>query len=218
MENKKRPSVWLYVVAVAIPVLGCLMAMALVYNWFPGLPGKLQSRVSIDNLTQVVVPGSKEITFPEGGAYGVYYEYRSVVDGVVYTGSERPPALACSLTSRSSGDEVAVVPDYVPSNAYSTRDRARVGTLMGSITIKEPGRYRFACEYPEGSSSPKVVLAVGPNFVWEFLGIAARTVATVAAGLAALLGSGLLAAVVVIVVTVKRRRLGPDAAGTQPAA
>ena len=213
MEQKKRPSGWLYVMAAVIPVLGCLVATALVYNWFPGLPGMLQSRVSIDNLTQVVVPGSKEITFPEGGAYGVYYEYRSVVNGVAYTGSERPPALACSLTSRSSGDEVAVVPDYVPSNAYATRDRARVGTLMGSITIKKPGRYRLACEYPDGSSSPKVVLAVGPNLAWEFLGIAARTALAVAAGLAVLLGSGLLAAVVAIVVTVKRRRPREGAAG-----
>jgi membrane associated rhomboid family serine protease len=48
------------------------------------------------------------------------------------------------------------------------------------------------------------VLAVGPNFVWEFFGIAARTVVAAAAGLAGLCGSGALAAVVVVVVAVKR--------------
>ena len=212
MGSKRRPSGWLYVLAAVIPVLGCLIAMVLVYAWFPGLPGTLESEVNIDNLTQVVVPGSKEITFAESGAYAVYYEYRSVVDGVVYTGSERPPALACTLTSRASGDEVAVVPDDVPSNAYSTRDRARVGRLIRSITIREPGSYILSCRYADGSSAPKVVLAVGPNLVWEFFGIAARTVVTAAAGLAVLFGSGMLAAIVTIVVAVKRRR--PAVAGT----
>jgi len=207
MEYKKRPSAWLYVVVVAIPVLGCLLTAALAYAWFPGLPGTLGSRVNIDNLTQVVVPGAQEITFAEGGAYAVYYEYHSVVDGVVYTDSEWPPALACTLTPRAGGDDVAVVPDHMPSNTYATRGRARVGTLMGSITIKKPGRYRFACEYPDGSPSPRVVVAVGPNLAWEFLGIATRTLLAVMAGLAVLLGSGLLAAVVLIVVALKRHRL-----------
>lgn len=206
MDQKKRPSGWLYLVAAVIPLLGCLMAAALVYAWFPGLPGTLESRIKIDDLTQVVVPGSQEIMFPESGAYAVYYEYRSVVGGTAYRGSERPPTLACTLTSRASGDEVAVVPDRVPGDTYSTRGRTRVGTLVGSITIKKPGSYRFACEYPDGRSSPKVVLAVGPNLAWEFLGIAARTVLAVAAGLAVLVGCGLLAAVVVMVVALGRRR------------
>jgi hypothetical protein len=206
MEGKRSPSGWMYVLAAMIPVFGCLLTMALVYRWFSSLPGTLESRVNVDNLTQVVVPGSEEITFTKRGAYAVYHEYRSVVDGVVYTSSEMPPALACSLTSRASGDDVAVVPDHVPSNAYSTRDRERVGRLINSITIEAPGRYIFSCDYPDGSSQPKVVLAVGPNLFWEFLGIAARTVVTAAAGLAALFGSGILAAVVLVVATVKRRR------------
>lgn len=208
MEGKKRPSGWLYVLAAVIPVLGCLATTALVYAWFPGLPGTFESRVNIDNLTQVVVPGAKEITFPESGAYAIYYEYRSVVDGVVYTGSETPPALACTLTSRATGADVAVVPDYVPTNTYSTRDRERVGVLIRSLTVPRPGTYNMACRYPGGHSEPKVVLAVGPNFVWEFFGIAAKTLGTAAAGLAVLFGSGILAAVVVILVAVKRRRTG----------
>jgi hypothetical protein len=212
MERTKRPSGWLYIGATVLPVLGCLATMVLVHNWFPGLPGTLRSRIDIDNLTQVVVPGTKELTFAESGAYAVYYESHSVVDGVVYAGSERPPALACSLTSRASGDEVAVVPDYVPTNTYATRDRARIGVLIRSITIREPGRYLFSCGYPDGSELPRAVLAVGPNLAWEFFGIAARTVVTAAAGLAVLIGSGVLAALVAIIVAVKRRRAGQDVA------
>ena len=212
-ERKMRPSGWTYAVAALIPVLGCLIASVLVYRWFPGLPGTFESKIDLDDLTQVVVPGAQEITFAKSGAYAVYYEYRSVVDGVVYTSNKTSPALTCALTSQATGDEVGVVPDYVRTNTYSSKDRERVGVLIRSITIDEPGTYTFSCRYTDGRSQPQVVLAVGPNFVWEFFGIAARTVVTAAAGLAVLFGSGVVAAVVVIVIAIKRRQSQQAAGG-----
>jgi hypothetical protein len=213
-EKKTKPSGWIYGLAALIPVLGCLMTMVLVYQWFPGLPGTFEARMNLDNLTQVVVPGSEQITFAKSGAHAVYYEYRSVVDGIVYASSEKPPALACTLTSRATGADVGVVPDYVKTNTYSTKDRERVGVLIRSITIDRPGTYTFSCRYPDGRSQPEIVLAVGPNFVWEFLGIAARTIVTAAAGLVVLFGSGILAVVVVAVVAVRRRRSKKAAVGS----
>lgn len=210
-HHRTKPGRWIYAVAAGIPLLGCLIGMVLVTPWFPRLPGTLDSRVNIDNLTQVVVPGSGEISFDKSGAYAVYYEYRSVVDDVVYTTGATPPALACTLTSRATGTDVAVVPDYVPTNTYSTKDRERVGVLIRSLTVPRPGFYNLACQYLDGHSKPQIVLAVGPNLVWEFFGIAARTLGTAAAGLAVLFGSGLLAAVVVIVVAVRRHRPARDA-------
>ena len=205
-ERKAKPGGWTYAIATVIPVFGCLIAMALVYQWFPGLPGTLESRVNLDNLTRVVVPGSEAITFEKSGAYAVYYEYRSVLDGTVYASSKTPPVLVCTLTSRTSGDVVGVVPDYVPTNTYSTKDRERVGVLIRSITIDEPGTYTFSCRHADGSSQPEIVLAVGPNFVWEFFGIAARTIGTAAAGLVVLLGSGTVAAFVALAIALKRRQ------------
>lgn len=140
MDNQKiKPSGWYYALAALIPVLGCLIATAIAYQWFPGLPGALESRMNLDDLTQVVVPGSKDITFAESGAYAAYYEYRSVVDGAVYASSETPPALVCTLTSTATGTEAGIAPDYVETNTYSTKDRERVGVLIRSITIDEPG-------------------------------------------------------------------------------
>jgi hypothetical protein len=162
--------------------------------------------MDLDNLKQVVVPGAEDITFHGRGAYAVYYEYRSVVDGVVYSGSETPPALVCTLTSRATGAHVSVVPDYVKTNTYGSKSRDRVGVLIQSITMSEPGTYTFSCRYADGRSQPEVVLAVGPNFVWEFFGIAARTVVAVGAGLASLCGSGALMVGVLIVVAVGRRQ------------
>jgi hypothetical protein len=212
-ERKTRPSGWTYAVAAVIPVFGCLMAMVLVYQWFPGLPGTFESKINLDNLTQVVVPGSKDVTFAESGAYAVYYEYRSVVDGTVYASSKTPPALACTLTSKSTGANISVVPDYVKTNTYSTKDRERVGVLIRSITIDEPGTYAFSCRYADGRSAPEVVLAVGPNFVWEFFGIVARSGVALVAGLVALLSSGLVAMVIAIVIAVKRHRSKQAAVG-----
>jgi hypothetical protein len=204
-EHSVKLSRRYYALAILIPLLGCLITVALVYRWFPGLPGALASRMNLDNLTQVVVPGSEDITFAETGAYAVYYEYRSVVDGEVYASSKTAPALACTLTSRATGAHVAVVPDYVRTNTYSTKDRERVGVLIRSITIDEPGTYTFSCRRVDGASQPEMVLAVGPNFVWEFFGIAARTVLTGAAGVVVLLGCGAVAAVVALAIAVKRR-------------
>ena len=212
-DQKTRPSGWYYGLAALAIVLGCLIAMVVVYRWFPGLPGTSESKMNLDDLTQVVVPGSKDITFVESGAYAVYYEYRSIVDGAVYASSETPPALVCTLTSKATGDEVGVAPDYVKTNTYSTQDRERVGVLIWSITIDEPGTYTFSCRYEDGRSEPEIVLAVGPNFMWEFFGIAAKSGVALAAGTVVLLGSGLVAIVIAIVIAVKRRQSKQAAVG-----
>ena len=206
-KQKKKPNGWIYVLVALIPVISCLLATAATYNRLSSLPEILDSKMDHLKLTQVVIPGSKDITFAEKGAYAVYYEYLSVVDGVVFTNSETPPALVCSLTSKASGKDIGTAPDYVKTNTYSTKERERVGVLIQSITIKEPGIYTFSCSYADNSSQPEIALAVGPNFVWEFFGIAAEFGIPLFAGLIAVLGSVLVAIVIAITITVKRRSL-----------
>lgn len=168
--------------ALLLPLFGCLISAAVIYQQFQGLPGAL-GRMSLNNLTQVVVPGSKEIHFSKKGAYAVYYEYRSVVNGVSYITSQTPPALECALRSKTSDEAASLSSDYVKGNVYSTKDNMRTGVLMMSISMDKPGAYEFSCRYPDGRPMPKVVLAVGPNFIYEFFNAAARSLAALLGGL-----------------------------------
>ena len=161
MNNKKiKLNFWAYGFAALALILGCSLTMMIVYQSFPNIPGALEERVNIDNLTQVIVPGSADINFAKPGAYAVYYEYRSVVNGVKYETGRQPPSLECNLTSKKTGANVTAVSDFVESNTYGSKDQERVGVLIMSITIDDPGIYTFACQYRDGRTQPEIMAAV----------------------------------------------------------
>jgi hypothetical protein len=84
--------------------------------------------------------------------------------------------------------------------------------LFHPISVDEPGTYTLTCQYADGRSEPEVVLAVGPNYVWEFFGLVARVGLPVLAGLLLLLGSVLVAALLATATAVKRNRAAQAAA------
>lgn len=186
-------------------MLGCLISTVIIYRSFPNLPGALET-IDIHNMTQVTVPGSADITFPKKGAYAVYYEYRSLVDGVQYSNAKTPPPLKCSLTSNAAVKEVFVSPEYIEGNTYSTKDQERVGVHIMSISMEEPGTYTFSCHYADEVTVPKVVLAIGPNIVWEFFSIAAKPVAAFLGGFVVLIVSGAIAFLIIIFMAFYRCR------------
>jgi len=202
-KQTTRPSRWYYGIAVLVFMFGCLAATTITVLGTRGLPSSIAEAHDLSRLTVVVVPGSGEVTFSEVGAYAVYYEYRSVVDGVRYTGCETPPSFVCSLTSNATGAEVPVVPDYVETNGYSVGRGSRVGVLAMSITINEPGTYTFSCRYPDGRAEPRVVVAVGHNIIWEYFGIAASTIGSMVVSIAVLFSSTVAAIIIAIIVAIK---------------
>lgn len=113
----------------------------------------------------MIVPGSTDITFAKPGANAVYYEYRSIVNGLKYETSKQPLPLECILTSKKAGVKVDAVPEFVEDNVYSTKDQERVGVMVMSITIDDPGIYAFACQYRSSRTQPEIVVSVGPNFM-----------------------------------------------------
>jgi hypothetical protein len=75
-----------------------------------------------------------------------------------------------------------------------------------SIVIREPGVYIFACQYTDGRTSPEIVLAVGPNIVWEFFNIAAKPVAAILCGAFFFMGACGISILIVLIVAVKRHQ------------
>ena len=173
------------------------------YGNVPKLPGALEAQ-GIKNLTQVVVPGSADIYFPESGAYAVYYEYRSVVDGVSYHVNGNSPSVRCQLKSKSSGGFVNLDYSTVEGDIYTYPDRA--GVMFKRISIDEPGLYNFTCQYPDGSTYPKIVMAVGPNLIWEFFNVALKPIASVLFGALAFVCACGISVLMIAFVAIKRHR------------
>lgn len=203
--EKQKGTRWVYILAFILPVLACVGTGSFVYRNIPKLPGALEG-LGIQDLTQVVVPGSAEVYFPKAGGYAVYYEYRSVVDGVSYIREKYPPNVDCRLTSKVSGENISITPDYVEGNIYATNDQERAGVLINSIVIRTPGVYIFSCKYSDGRMQPKIVLAVGPNIVWEFFNIAVKPVAAVICGGFVFIGSLGVSILIIGLVMLKRHR------------
>lgn len=189
-NDKKKPSRWYYVLALFIPIFACAGTGALIYRSVPDLPGALED-VGVKDLTQVVVPGSADVTFPKKGAYAVYYEYRGVIDGVSYTRDEYPPIMRCQLKSKAAGKAIRLEPTNVKGNIYVTHNPDRAGVMYKEINIDQPGIYTFSCQYTDGRTIPRSVMAVGPNIVWGFFNIAAKPIAaSIGGGLAFLCACG----------------------------
>jgi hypothetical protein len=140
----------------------------------------------------LTVPGAKEVKLTRTGAYGIYYEH-SLVAAAVDPRTEIPPAIECSLTSQSTGAKIAAVLDYVETNRYWPKEHGGTGVLMMSITVDQPDAYTFACNYQDGSTEPEIVVALGPNYFWEFIRVAWKISFPVLGGISILCGSFLLA-------------------------
>lgn len=204
-ESKQKPSRWIYVLAICLPIFACLSATFVVYINVPELPGSLDA-IGVKNLTQVVVPGSADVSFSKKGAYAVYYEYRSVIDGVSYARNEYPPIMICQLKSKDSGRAIYLEPSQVEGNIYTTRNPTRAGVMYKMISIDQPGTYTFSCHYPDGSAIPRSVMALGPNFVWEFFNIAIKPIAAIFAGTLVFIFALGISILIIVFVAFKRRQ------------
>lgn len=212
-DRKQKPTRWFYLVAVLIPFFACVGTVLSVQQRMPNMPGALDA-VGIDNLTQVVVPGSKEISFPKAGAYAVYYEYRSAINGVKYARSETPPRINCQLKSKATGEDIELASSYIEGNIYTTQNEERAGVYIMSITIDKPGVHIFSCQFPKNHTSPKVVLAVGPNIIWEFFNIAVKPISAVFSGALMFFCVSGISILIAGIVAFRRRQLSAAKTGS----
>ena len=206
-ENKNPHSRWLFGIPVLIILGGVLISILLFRSSGIGTYPTLIADAYREEQHHLNVPGSRDINLTRTGAYGIYYEYSLVSS--VYPDEGLPPAIDCSLISESTGTEIEAVPDYVKTNRYRSKD-LHTGVLIMSITVEEPDSYSFACNYQDSSTEPEIVVALGPNYIWEFLRVAGRISLSLFLGICTLSGSILLALIILIVVIIlKPKKFSP---------
>jgi hypothetical protein len=149
-----------------------------------------------DLLTQVVVPGGRELTFQRQVEYTIFLEEVSVVDGKAYLTQGSPTGLACKVESLTNGQVIEPGPVH-GSTTYSLQGRS--GRAVLSFSVPENGRYRFSCDYPPEQSGPPTVLAVGHGVGGAIVRIVLGSLTWGGAGM-------LLSTILIVVVAVARER------------
>jgi len=149
-----------------------------------------------DDLTQIVVPGEKNLTLMPKLSYTIFLESESVVDGRIYSTTDSVNGLTCGVTSQASGNKMNT---HRPSVNTTYSVGGRDGRSVLEFTTEEAGVYHIACGYDEGSHGPQAVLAVGS-------GVTGRILSTIIKSLASFFGGGVLGASIIAAVFILRQR------------
>jgi hypothetical protein len=150
-ERKASPGRWPYLLALIIFGAGVILGIALIVN------SVLRFRDVSNSFVRVVAPGTTTVHLKERGNYTIYYEYDGEVDGVTYTGDETPPSMIVEITSKKTGQTVAVNSD--DSGTYTIDSSSGIAVM--DFSIDDPGDYQITTRYSDGSSGGEVVFAIG---------------------------------------------------------
>jgi hypothetical protein len=185
-----RSPVW-FVVAGLIALAG--FAGALFYV-VPRL-GAADSR-----MVRVVVPGGAVLTLDKAGAYTIYHEKKSTVDGRYYA-SETVGGLRLRLADEVTGAPVRLTEPAVAST-YAMGNKS--GASIFAFEIDRPGRYRLTADLADGRSEPKAVLAIEQGMLGEMFSLVFGTMAIAFAGL------GIAGAIVLVVLWRRSKAVAPE--------
>jgi hypothetical protein len=202
-EKQQSPGRWAYAIPILVLVLGLMLsAWIWIGAGFWKYPDMIEKAFG-EEQHHLNVPGAKEVTLNRTGAYGIYYVYN--LEAYRVKQPQVPPAMDCSLTSKSTGAVTQAVPDYVETNRYGSEDQDRMGVLIMSLTVDKPDDYTFACRYQDDMQGQETTVALGPNYAWEFLRVAGRIGLPLVGGMITICGSVLLALFIVIFIAIKRQ-------------
>lgn len=146
---------------------------------------------------RVVVPGSMPLQLEKAGDYTIFYEHQSVIDGMVYSTPQSLTGLQVELTG-PDGNAITLEPSS--GGTYNVGQRS--GNGLFDFKAAQPGTYTLNAGYPDGSTEPRVVLAVMQGFMRKLMGL-------IGGGFLLLFGSlmiGFILMIVGIVLLVKSRR------------
>ncbi len=183
--TRPPPSRWWYVFGLFLGVCGFVFMAAFL------VPRVLAMG---DGLQQVVMPGVAQLQLRETGRYTIFHERETIVNNEVYS-SPTVSGLRVKVTAVSHARAVAVSPASVSSN-YNIGGRSGRALLM--FDVDQVGTYRIEGGYRNGAATPRVVLAIGHEYVGDLL--------TTIFGALAIAFTGVLSGVVVAVMTWRKRR------------
>jgi hypothetical protein len=176
-----RPSGWYYLLGIVVIFAG---ASRFVYALFHGLFHLT------DHLTQVVVPGEKDLTLQAKLRYTIFPEEQSVVDGRIYSTRTNLNGLTCHVTDLTSGKKIDT-PRAAMSTTYNVGERS--GRSVLEFVTEEAGTYHLNRGYEEAGQGPEVVLAVGSGVTEGILGMILKCLAAMFGG--GIVGGGILVTV-----------------------
>jgi len=178
---------WLFVLSLLIVLLGLLIS-GLVIKGKKSYPTFI-SDVYQEQQHHMMVPGKTTVQLNRRGAYGIYYVYDLM--SLSNSSHDIPPEISCMLTSDALETKIEAVPDYVETNRYQLQNNY-AGVLIMSLTVNKPGTYTLACDYNDGGTEPEIMVALGPNYFWEFIRVVWKIGFPVLGGGSILCGSILL--------------------------
>lgn len=181
------PSRWLYAVPIAVLCAGIGGFALLLVSAVAGLG---------EDLRRVQMPGRASLTFAEPGAYTVFHEHRTYVDGRLYEETAPLSGLGCTLWRGGEQLPDAVSP-AVMNETYAVGGRE--GRAIFVVQVPAPGAYELDCNTPPPVLHAPFTLAIGGNMVGAVVG-------TVLWSMAVLLGAMAGAVVLTVVIAIKRER------------
>lgn len=118
-----------------------------------------------NTFVRFVVPGSTDLRIKQPGAYTLYYEYRSVLDGEIFATGYNTD-IKCTLISNASRAPISIEPALFRAE-YEFGGRA--GKSIAQFTAPTADTYVLNCAYPVGTGE-RIVLAVAPPFAGGLMG------------------------------------------------
>ncbi|HSC44722.1 MAG TPA: hypothetical protein VLC94_02775 [Candidatus Acidoferrum sp.] len=148
------------------------------------------------SLTQIVVPGEKELNLAEPGEYTIFLEEQSEVDGRIYSARGAIRGLKCTVAAQSGNEELPV--RSLSSTVTYTLSR-RSGRSILQFDVANAGVYKIGCAYPENAAAPQTVIAVGT-------GVDTRIFNTLLRSLAAFFLTFVVSLTIFLVIVARRDR------------
>jgi len=115
-------------------------------------------RQATSALTQIVVPGEKELNLAEPGEYTIFLEEQSVVTGRIYSTKGGLNGLKCTVVATTDKEEL---PLRTSATTVTYTFSGRSGRSVLQFDVGSADIYKLGCAYPEGVSDPQTVIAVG---------------------------------------------------------